>query len=59
MKTWWAALADIVRGILGELSDQTAYDRHLKAHGTVHSPEQWRRFQDQRWAAKSRRGRCC
>jgi len=41
------------------LSDQNAYRRHLAAHGAVHSPEEWRRFQDEHWAAKSRRGRCC
>ena len=49
----------ILRGIVDELSDQNAYARHLKAHGVEHSPDEWRRFQDAHWAAKSRRGRCC
>ena len=49
----------ILRGIVDELTDQTAYARHLKSHGVEHSPVEWRRFQDAHWAAKSRRGRCC
>lgn len=46
-------------GIIDEISDQNAYRRHLEAHGAVHSPEQWRRFQDEHAAANSRRARCC
>jgi hypothetical protein len=49
----------IATGVFNELADQNAYRRHLAAHGVVHSPEEWRRFQDEHWAAKSRRGRCC
>ena len=49
----------IFSGVLDELSDQTAYRRHLTAHGAVHSAAEWRRFQDEHWAAKSRRARCC
>jgi hypothetical protein len=47
----------IISGIIAELSDQNAYQRHLAAHGTSHSPEAWRNFQDER--AKSPRARCC
>jgi len=53
------AAARIISGVVAELSDQTAYQRHLAAHGTVHSAEEWRRFQDEHEGAKSRRGRCC
>jgi hypothetical protein len=49
----------ILRGILDELSDQRAYRSHLAWHGLKHSGTEWRRFCDERWAAKSRRGRCC
>ncbi len=49
----------ILKGIIFELSDQNAYDRHLKAHGVAHSPVEWRKFQDELWAAQARRGRCC
>jgi hypothetical protein len=51
--------AQIISGVLAELSDQNAYHRHLAAHGAVHSPEEWRRFQDEHAAANSRRARCC
>ena len=50
---------EILRGILDELSDQNAYRRHLLAHGAAHSPEEWRRFSDERYQAKSTRARCC
>jgi hypothetical protein len=50
---------EILRAILDELSDQNAYRRHLIAHGATHSGEQWRRFSDERWNAKSTRARCC
>jgi hypothetical protein len=46
-------------GVISELSDQNAYQRHLAAHGAIHSPEEWRRFQDEHGAAQSRRARCC
>ncbi len=52
-------VAQIVSGVVAELSDQNAYRRHLEAHGTVHSPDEWRRFQDEHAAASSRRARCC
>jgi hypothetical protein len=59
MTAFLRAVAQIISGVVAELSDQNAYRRHLAAHGAVHSPEEWRRFQDEHWAAKSRRGRCC
>jgi hypothetical protein len=49
----------LLRQLLGELSDESVYARHLAAHGTSHSGDEWRRFCDHRWDAKSRRGRCC
>jgi hypothetical protein len=59
MRAFWRDLLGILRGVAAELSDQAAYQRHLAAHGAPHSPEEWRRFQDEHWAAKVRRGRCC
>lgn len=50
---------EILRGILDELSDQTAYRRHLAAHGAAHSGEEWRNFCDERYRKKSARARCC
>ena len=59
MSAFFKAVAQIIFGVVAELSDQNAYQRHLEAHGTVHSPEEWRRFQDEHAAANSRRARCC
>ena len=49
----------ILRGVLDELTDQNAYRRHLLAHGATHSAEEWRKFSDLRYKAKSTRARCC
>ena len=53
--TFWG----IIAGILRELSDETSYARHLKAHGVAHSPEEWRKFTEERWNAAAKRPRCC
>ena len=55
MKAFWA----IVVGILRELSDESAYERLLAAHGRAHSTEEWRRFSDERLRAKYARAKCC
>lgn len=49
----------IVVGLLRELSDENAYQRHLRAHGRVHSPVEWRRFSEERLRAKYMRAKCC
>jgi hypothetical protein len=46
-------------GLLRELSDESAYERHLAAHGRVHSGEEWRRFSEERLYARFTRPRCC
>ncbi len=48
-----------IRALLKEIFDENAYERHLAIHGLTHSPQEWRRFCDSHWEAKSRRGRCC
>jgi hypothetical protein len=50
---------EILRGILDEITDQSAYRRHLAAHGAVDSAEEWRKFSDERYKSKSTRARCC
>jgi hypothetical protein len=50
---------EILRGIIDELTDQSAYRRHLVAHGATHSADEWRKFSDEQWKAKSTRARCC
>ena len=49
----------LVVGLLKELSDESAYQRHLAAHGRAHSPEEWRRFSEQRLDARYARPKCC
>ncbi|HWR51990.1 MAG TPA: hypothetical protein VN428_12835 [Bryobacteraceae bacterium] len=51
--------AAIVMGLLRELSDESAYARHLAAHGRNHSAAEWRRFSDHRLQAKYVRPKCC
>jgi hypothetical protein len=45
--------------LLRELADENAYQRHLQAHGRVHSADEWRRFLDERLARKFAQGKCC
>jgi len=45
--------------LMRELSDESAYQRHLAAHGLRHSPEEWRRFCDARLLSRFVRPRCC
>lgn len=52
-------LGAILKGILDEIADQSAYRRHLAHHGLAHSAAEWRKFSDERWEQQSRRGRCC
>ncbi len=49
----------IVTGLLRELADENAYQRHLAAHGRTHSGEEWRRFCEHRLKAKYARAKCC
>jgi len=49
----------LVMGLLRELSDENAYQRHLAAHGTIHSADEWRTFQNERLRAKYCRAKCC
>ncbi|HEY3440963.1 MAG TPA: hypothetical protein VGK29_09435 [Paludibaculum sp.] len=55
MRAFWR----IFVGILHELSDETAYRRHLAAHGVAASGAEWRRFSEERLRQKYQRARCC
>jgi hypothetical protein len=55
LKDCWRLLLALLR----ELADENAYRRHLAAHGRRHSPEEWRRFWDERLPARFVRPRCC
>jgi hypothetical protein len=52
-------LLSVVRGILRELSDQGAYERHLQSGSRVHCGAEWRAFIDRRLQRKYRQGKCC
>ena len=51
------ASARLLLAILRELADESAYRRHLAAHGRAHSGEEWRRFSRPPPAAGVPRGR--
>ena len=55
LRTIVAGLGELLR----EISDQSAYERHLAAHGVAHSGEEWRRFSDERFRMKYRQAKCC
>ena len=44
---------------LRELADESAYQRRLKFHGRKSSPEEWRRFSEERYRARFTRPKCC
>ena len=52
-------LLRLVLALLRELADESAYQRHLTAHGRAHSGEEWRRFSEQRLRAKYVQAKCC
>jgi len=52
-------LLRIVTGILREISDESAYQRHLEHHQRPHSGEEWRRFSEERLRQKYQRAKCC
>jgi hypothetical protein len=49
----------VIKGLLMELTDQAAYQRHLVAHGVKDSPAEWRKFSDHKWNAGAKRPKCC
>jgi hypothetical protein len=57
--TYLRTIRRIIAGLIGELSDEGPYARHLAAGGLVHSPDEWRRFSDARLRARFTRPKCC
>lgn len=55
MRAFWK----IIVGILREIADESAYDRHLASHNRCHSPAEWRAFSEERHNAKYARAKCC
>ena len=54
-KQWWTHL----RHFLRELSDESAYARHLVVTGRSHSRAEWQSFSDVRLRKKYQNGKCC
>jgi hypothetical protein len=52
-------LGRFILALLRELADESAYERHLAAHGCAHSGAEWRRFSDARQRARYARAKCC
>ena len=42
-----------------ELSDETAYARHLRITGHQHSAAEWRTFSDRQNSRKFQNAKCC
>ncbi len=55
LQTGWRLLIALLR----ELSDESAYQRHLQATGRVHSRAEWQAFSDQRQRRKYQNAKCC
>ena len=49
----------LVLGLLRELGDENAYQRHLALHDRRHSRKEWQRFYQARLQAKYQRAKCC
>jgi hypothetical protein len=52
-------LGRFILALLRELADESAYQRHLAAHGCAHSSAEWRRFSEERLRARYARAKCC
>lgn len=55
-------MKNFLRGLLAllrEIGDENAYQRHLTLEARAHSPEEWRRFSDERMRRKYERAKCC
>jgi hypothetical protein len=49
----------LLMAILREISDESAYQRHLLIHARPHSGQEWRHFSEERLRQKYQRARCC
>jgi hypothetical protein len=52
-------LLKFVLALARELSDESAYARHLQATGHAHSRSEWRRFSESRHRRKYENAKCC
>ncbi len=59
IRNYLRIIGRLISALVGELSDEGPYARHLAAGGLVHSAEEWRRFSDARHRARFTRPKCC
>ncbi len=52
-------LGRILMGILREIGDERAYQRHLAAHHCEPSGAEWRKFSEERMRQKYANAKCC
>jgi hypothetical protein len=52
-------LGKLAWALLRELADESAYQRRLEATGRPDSAEEWRRFTEERYQARSTQPKCC
>ncbi|HEY7209292.1 MAG TPA: hypothetical protein VH477_03395 [Bryobacteraceae bacterium] len=52
-------LLSYLRDLLRELSDESAYARHLRHCGRAHSAAEWKVFSDRRYRRKFSNAKCC
>ena len=57
--TFLRTLRGLLMGLLRELSDETAYQRHLDRTGSLPSGMEWKRFSDRKHRAKYSQAKCC
>jgi hypothetical protein len=55
----WRRFCELALGLLRELAGESAYARHLKAHGRAPSAREWRRFSDEWLRRKYTHPKCC
>ncbi len=48
-----------IAALARELSDETAYARHLKLSGQPHSAAAWKAFSDRKHRRKYQNAKCC
>jgi hypothetical protein len=57
--TFISRLFAYVAALAHELSDETAYARHLQLTGHAHSAAEWKAFSDRQHRRKYQNAKCC
>ena len=57
--SWLKRLLSFVLALAHELSDESAYARHLERTGRAASAAEWKIFTQRRYRAKYQNAKCC